>query len=60
MVSASFLCNLLLGVESVFLVSSQPGARLHFDVKEVQACMRELPEWRWRPEGKAAAAWEEG
>lgn len=35
MVSASFLCNLLLGVESVFLVSSQPGARLHFDVKEV-------------------------
>ena len=31
-----FLCNLSLGIESVFSVSSQPRAgQVHFDVKEV-------------------------
>lgn len=35
---ASFLCNLSLGVESVFLGSSQPRAGpVHFDVNEVHA-----------------------
>lgn len=35
---ASFLCNLLQGVESVFLLSSQLRAGpVHFDVKEVHA-----------------------